>query len=316
MSPRDAVDDLMDRFGARLEEADHRADRGRRPRRVRRLVIAGAGLAAAGSVAVLAIGPIGGDTRLDVVGEARAALAPEGTILHMKIAYGRLGEPDDPSSKEIRESWSATDPLRWKFTQVTPYVIWKDGKSRSSGRYQTEEFAFAGGTMSDFNQRQNTLTTMAGYDPSGPESAPLTWPGMPAGKDPAAALRSLLASGGIRSAGETTLGGRAVLRLRGMSAAQEARGIPAMPVEYDVDRRTFAPVRMVITMPAGDASGSEKRSSAVVWFRAFERLPMTPANEALLTVRPAADTKISRFKLPAKGEPCEKRSRYDNFCIA
>ena len=82
------------------------------------------------------------------------------------------------------------------------------------------------------------------------------------------------------------LDGRRVLRLVG-EQAQRVPGtekFPAIKVEYLVDAGTFEPVRITyddVIVDRDKVVGSLRR---VVEFDVFERLPMTPSNEALLRI--------------------------------
>lgn len=293
MSQRDSVDDLIDTFGTHLQQADRRADRARRPVRLRRIALAGGGLAVAGSAAALVIG-IGGGSKLDVVSQAQAALAPEGKIVHMKVAYGRLGKPDDPATfKEVREVWIAANPVRWRYDQTV--AQWKyDHKGRNghpTGRYTTDQFAYVNGTQTTYTANSNVLATTSGPKVTGWASTPPMWPGMPKGQDPVAGLRAMLVSGKLTSDGRTNLYGREVLRLHGRTDADDRQGTPSFPVEYDVDPTTFVPVRMVVTA-TGMGMDSNPNPAYVIWFRTFEQLPVTPQTEDLLVVHAPAGARV------------------------
>ncbi|MDQ8043501.1 MAG: hypothetical protein AAGC46_02745 [Solirubrobacteraceae bacterium] len=301
MTQRDPFDDLADRFGDHLHRAEtrHDGETRRRPVRLRRIALAGGGLAVAGTAAALVIG-IGGGSSLDVVSQARAALSPEGVIVHMQIAYGKLGQPDDPATnREVREVWTATNPIRWRFDQTVAQWSYDHGgkNGHPTGRYTTDQFAYADGKQTNYTANENTLQVVSGSSIEKYSTVPPAWPGMPEGQDPVQALRTMLASGTLTSTGRATLYGRSVLKLHGRTKANRTVGMPSFPVEYDVDPSTFEPVRMVITATGMGPGDGKVDPVYVVWFRTVERLPDTARNAGLLTVHAPAGAKVRPEKV-------------------
>ena len=91
------------------------------------------------------------------------------------------------------------------------------------------------------------------------------------GLDPVAAIRRLLAQGKLKHDGSTTFNGRKVERLVGSDEVQ---------VEYLVDARTYAPVRLATSATKNGRPVNHYR----ITFELYEVLPLTPANEALLRI--------------------------------
>ena len=91
------------------------------------------------------------------------------------------------------------------------------------------------------------------------------------GLDPVPAIRRLLAQGKLEHDGSTTFNGRKVERLVGSDEVQ---------VEYLVDARTYAPVRLATSATKIGRPVNHYR----ITFELYEVLPLTPANEALLRI--------------------------------
>ncbi len=244
-------------------------------------------------VALLAVSTVvglGQRSSPDVVAEARAALGSSGEIIHVvsRMSYTSTGVPElDPPilrDEEGRplgrvsdrsERWTALDPLR----ERTRYTVVPEG----GGAPHTMDITYADGIMrveqSWMKELQTNKLAEEKYESVRGELSP----GRP-GPDPVAGVRALLAGGELTAAGEQTLDGRRVLRLVGEEAhyGEGAGHSGSTKVEYLVDAFTFVPVRITyddVVVDRGRTVGSLRR---VVTFEAFERLPATPANEALL----------------------------------
>ena len=252
-------------------------------------------------VALLAVAVVAGLAQRsspDVVAEARAALGTSGEIIHVVTRTERSGLAVKGSGDQIwvddhgrplgrfsnrTERWAAIDPLRERsrFTIVP----------ERGGTPHTIDFTYADGVT----QIKQSWTDKVQSDPvSGAEYAEQRGRINPAepGPDPVAGIRELLASGDLKAAGETTLEGRRVLRL----VAQEPQrnttpkgDSPATRIEYLVDASTYVPVRITqddrveIAGNEDDRDGSRRSFlRRVTTFETFERLPLTPENEALL----------------------------------
>jgi hypothetical protein len=281
----DPLDRYLDAFGARLEAAATAKPRRRNP--LRRAALIGGPVAALALTAVLLLLP-GGTTphRFDVVAEARAALAPHrGQLTHLVVrqhiasADGSAGHAFPPFTLE---QWSATKPVRWRVTYAMPHVSTTHPGERV-------EVAYARGVEQEYYPKSNHIRRSRGVaEHPAPAVSPL-------GTDPVAALRSLLAHGGVRDAGTARIGDRDVRRLVGTLAhrltTNKGQRTVKAAVEYDVDPATSAPVRARIQLafrPHGARS-----LWAVFDFKAFERLPLTPESEKLLTVQPGPGVSIT-----------------------
>ncbi|MBE2314894.1 hypothetical protein DVA67_002815 [Solirubrobacter sp. CPCC 204708] len=244
------LDAYLERFGAQV--------RGAKPPRRRGQLAAGTLLVVAVAVlgAVLALGPGGGTQPVDAVAAARRALDPRGVILHMRI---RTDAPPGVSGiqQAYQETWTAQAPERWRLKQW-----WVGGPAQ-------EQAAYAGGELSWL--RAGTLTVRQGYKDDTPQSR---LPNMlTQGAEPDTDLRGMLASGAVQDRGEVQSGGRTVRRL-----VRTSRHVDTV---IDVDPATFAPVGGSTTTKFGNR-GPAMTSTFVV--EAFERLPITPQNEARLRI--------------------------------
>lgn len=280
----DPLDRYMDAFGDRLRHAATATTTRRRPRV---LLLAGPIAAAAAAITALLLLLPGGSTtrRLDVVAEARAALAPQdGEITHL-VYVSDIASGDRHATATIprvtTEQWSAAHPARWRATWVQPPNVTPHGGERI-------EIAFARGTEREYHRQANRLRVIRGLRGS---QVPRVYP---LGADPVATLRALLASGRVRDAGETTIGGRAVHRLVGTRARSFGQRRVTTSVEYDVDPATFAPVRAKIELPA---PATAHRIFSVLDFRTFERLPLNAANAKLLTIQPRPGAKVRTIRV-------------------
>jgi hypothetical protein len=266
--------------------ARRRGGRGGAGRRRRPLVPAIVAMAAV----ALVVGLQQRSTSPDVVAEARAALGTSAEVIHtvtrMEFTGTGIAELDPPILRdadgrrlgrmsERSERWTALDPLR----ERTRYTIAPEGGAAP----HTMDITYADGVMrikqSWMDELQTDQLSEEKYESMRGEFSP----GRP-GPDPVAGVRALLAGGELTTAGEQTLDGRRVLRLVGEEPhyGKEAEGSGATKVEYLVDASTFVPVRITyddVIVDRGRTVGSIGR---VVTFETFERLPATPANEALL----------------------------------
>jgi hypothetical protein len=287
MTP-DPLDRYLDDFGRTLEDAARkRPRRARRPRRLP-LLAGSAALAAAAITAVLLLLP-GSTTprRLDVIAEARAALAPQAGELthlvvrqHAEVAPGARGVSVSAPPITI-EQWSATGPVRWRMTYINPPNAFPHPEERV-------EVAYADGVETSYNRARNALRRVTGL---GTHSAPAAYP---LGTDPIATLRSMLAHGRLRDAGPATIGGRAVRRLLGTRTRALGKQRFTGTVEYDIDPTTFAPVRAKLQPPFPLLGAN--RIYEVLDFRRFERLPLTAATSELLKIHPDPGAKVRTIR--------------------
>src|ERR1035441_5119255 len=111
----------MEDFGRQLQEAETRAARGKR-RRGR--IAAGTVVLAGIAVGTLMLTGPGGGGRLDIVAQAKAALAPAGQVMHlitpshMEMRGGSeaviVGPDTEENTPRLTEPWSPSQPTRWR----------------------------------------------------------------------------------------------------------------------------------------------------------------------------------------------------------
>jgi hypothetical protein len=100
----------------------------------------------------------------------------------------------------------------------------------------------------------------------------------------------MLASGKLRDVGEVTVAGRTVRRLFGEERTPQPKGGTFVRrVTYDVDPRTFAPLQGTLEFDLAHGTTFGVRFHV----DRYERLPLTPQNARLLTIRTNAHTKVT-----------------------
>jgi hypothetical protein len=236
---------------------------------------------------VLALsGTSGAGRHLDVLAQARAALAPDGQIVHMKITTS-LADSGGPRSTTT-EQWSATDPTRWRLVQVIPPAGSPGGTvgDEHGPIHGRQEFAYAGGAESDYIAERDTLDVVKGFSDAGPAGQVPSILGLPGG-DPASALRAALDAGTVTDEGERQVDGRTVRRLVSDSSADGFRRL----LTYDVDPDTFAPID-------GDVQFGPPRSGVPAIRMHFdvdtyERLPIDDDSAKLLRIATDSATKVT-----------------------
>ena len=290
-----ATDALLLQFGDDLIAAEERfsSRRKRQRRRGLRLGGAAAGLAAAGTVAVLVVGG-SAPRQIDVVAEARAALAPKPGILHIR---GVVTDESTSGGKSIRhvpgsfrqrwEQWRATDPSRWR---VKVY-----GSKRQVRRgdivlpaVEPSETAFAAGAESHYRPLERQLHTVTGFSARHGDRPMGVFSGRRGGS--LEQLRAMFERGQLDDRGPTSVGGRPARRLVGRS---NDRFGSTLTVDYAVDPSSFAPIR--VTTSVRTPGGRHGLGRGMVFrqridFEVFETLKATPANERLLRIEPAPGT--------------------------
>jgi hypothetical protein len=274
------LDRYLDDFGRTLRAAEAEA-RAKRPRRRLAWTVGAASAAAIAITIVLLALPSGGTTRLDVLAEARAALAPvDGAITH--LVYVSRPERGTAIPAVRTEQWSAAKPERWRYTWVQSRNVVRNGGKRI-------EVSYAHGTEMEYYPASNRLRVIKGLRG---QNRPTIYP---LGADPVATLRGMLDHGRLRDAGTATVGGREVRRLVGTRTRAFGKTRVTTTLEYDVDPATFAPVRARIELPI--PHGAE-RYFILLDVTTFERLPLNAANAKLLRVqpRPGARIRVTRVK--------------------
>jgi hypothetical protein len=290
-----AYERLLEDFGRALVAGAARHARMRRRRRH-----AGAGaLALVGiGVGAFVLAGIAPRTHLDELAQARAALAPPGQIVHLLTTThietrGRSG----PGATSTSQQWSASDPTRWRvaFSIPTPTSTPGGKPVRDLDGLVTGpmQIAYRDGTQELYSQQPNTLEITTGLRDDGSHAALQG----PLGVEPVATVRSLLAAGRLHSAGRGTVNGRAVRRLLG----KEPRGSnPPWPVEYDVDPRSDAPVRVRIEAPPAAQPAGIAVPVIVLDVDSYQRLPLDSSTVSLLKIQPVGDPTVYRRRAPRR----------------
>jgi hypothetical protein len=282
-------DRLLEDFGRALDVgAARRAD----TRRSRRRASAGALVLAGILAGALVLVGAGSHAQLDIVAQARAALAPAGQIVHLVTTEhietaGRSGGGTASTSQQ----WSASDPPRWRvaFSIPTPTTT---PRGRPVGNLDglvtgPMQISYGEGTEENYSQQPNTLEVTTGLRDDGSHAAPHG----PLGVEPVATVRALLAAGRLHDAGSGVVNGRAVRRLLG----EEPRGSnQPWPVEYDVDPRTDAPVRVRIEAARAAQPAGIGTPVIVLDVDSYQLLPLNSSTASLLTVQPTGNPTVHR----------------------
>ncbi len=279
----DRYDRYLDDFGARLQAAGSASPRRPRRRLALGTLITTAAVAVA-LVVVLSGSPAG--RPLDVVAEARAALAPRGEIVYLRITASSAIGPEGakPPPPSTTEQWTAADPPRWRLVQTIPRGRGNGTVSDGDGRriVGRQEFAYAAGRQSDFSVELNRLVVNTGYSDDGLAARP-----GPFGGDPATDLRAMLAERKVTDAGLVETGRGTVRRMVSQSAGP---GRPTRRFTYDVDPETFAPVRGVLRV---EFRPSPLILTSIFTIERYERLPLNAQTARLLTIDTNARTKVT-----------------------
>jgi hypothetical protein len=276
----------------------------RRRRRLARRMLALALPSLAVAVALFVVLGAGGG-RTDVIAAARAAVAPEGAIVHVRWRT-TIEQPDGRPVEMVMQGphgravglgsgpvdrWSASSTRRWREVER----LLPDRRRRMPGG--TREQAFAGGILTTRDWILTTRdywTSRARTQRVRPETHPLRRGAadralLTGTTDPLALVRQLLDSGEAREAGETTRGGRRLLRLVSEFPGRDLgrRGwMSGLRTTYLLDAESYAPVEVErVPLPAPGQRTPAGQIAGPTWrtvFEAYERLPLTAANERLL----------------------------------
>lgn len=280
----------LDDFGAQLVSAAAKPQRGRWLRRRRPLAVVLAATVAAG-VAIVLAAP--GERSFDPVAEARAALAPPGEIVYMKITSTHIAPgANSVPPPQTTEQWSALDPPRWRFVQHLPSSGSRVGSIVGrrfvplSGR---QELSYAHGVTRSYLGERDTLHVTRGYRDSDPGTRLPSVLGQGSG-DPSVDLRSMLLQGEVSDMGEQQLRGRTVRRFVIEQRRSSANDPPTVRrMVYDVDPRTFAPVEGRFSLTLG-RPGLPARITTRMHVDAYRRIPLTATTEKLLQIKSTPQT--------------------------
>jgi hypothetical protein len=316
--PDSHLKDYLDEYGRRLHAAAAAADGDgvgavaprRAPQRMIRWGASGLVAASVGAWLLFAATP---GERLDVVSEARAALAPPGEVVHM-IVTTSLADAAGTRSSTV-EQWSATDPSRWRLVQMLPPADAGMGVMQDSEGNVIEgrqEFAYANGEQRVYYAQRDVLEINQGFRLSDDG---------PAARFPAILgegaedLRAALDSGNVRDEGVHVVDGRTARRL----VSEKGDGVNLRRWIYDVDPETFAPIQAELEF-GGPFEGAE-RIRAQLRVDTFERIPLNDETAKLLTISTTPNTKVTvrtaeemreRERLAREG--CKTLSNGDENC--
>jgi hypothetical protein len=233
-------------------------------RRTSRPLIAAAACALAAIAGVLA-------TRRDespVVERAYAAITPHHAVVHYLVTTKVVPvRPHTIAFMERRaEAWISGTRSR---TMAWIHIHSAGGKVRT---FETEA-ARNGSNVIAYESFGNTVFRGS----VAPKAcATLTSCGLQS-IDPVATLRVLCRSGAVRYAGREALDGRTLDVLLG-----SGRGLAPGPMRVLLDPRTYLPVEIIQTF---DSPSGRPFLVATTTIHAYERLPMTEATAAMLTMR-------------------------------
>jgi hypothetical protein len=205
---------------------------------------------------------------VDAIAAVRKTLDPAGVVLYFRI---RTDIPGGGLKTSYAETWSAQDPQRWRLKS------WSTGGPK---HHRVTQASYGRGASRWLYEKKLTVTT--GYRD---HTAGTRLPSMfgQSSSDPDADLRAQLASGKFKDEGEQQSGGRTVRRL--------SRDDGVRKLVVDVDPATFIPLGGTMSLrPPGKPLTEAMTMTFTV--EAFERLPLTPETEKLLTFTVPRGTKV------------------------
>ena len=288
------LDELFDDFGGELSRSNARRTRTVTRRRRSAGLVAALGVGAAVAVAV-----VPGRAPVDVLAEARAALATGGDILHYRVEFdeahppGYVPPPDIARLKRCSapapDVWRTTSGrLRWRIRTHADPPCSRVGTWGAGGPVTgATDTTYANGTRTTWSRADGwaLVETDVSASQARVQTGSSGFFGEWSGDDPLEQLRTLVRTGGLKPAGTTRQGARTLQRLVGPRGTAP-RG--QQNVEYLVDAKTYAPVRVRF-----DIEHSRNRTPVryEIRFPIYERLPATDENLALTGVTIPADVK-------------------------
>jgi hypothetical protein len=252
-----------------------------------RLVAAGGGAVAVAVAAVWVVALGGAGDRLSFTEQAQAALAPDGKVVHAVLrsfAVRRPGYEGRRPAADTTETWSATDPARWRMVQH----LSKQGAGRYFGRL---EVAYAGGRQYSYLARCDTLTTTSNFDAADQQSASVL--PTPFGLDPLVQLSSMLANDQLRDTGTVTVGGRDARRLVGSISGPPVR----RDITYLIDEESYEPISATLTIGSAKVPPAQRFTYRYEIVR-YERLEETAETRRLLRIQTTDRTRRVYRRLP------------------
>ena len=208
---------------------------------------------------------------VDAIAAARAALSPQGEIVHMTVEIvptAKLQVVAGPT-----EQWYAADPQRWRVAFDIPTI----SRAHGSVAGTHMQVAYTPDRMRQYTSKTDTATIYRGFNSSA------TTPGL-AGGDPSTTLRDQLTKGDVHDDGVVTVGSKQVRRL--VSTSQQ--GKMTRRLEYYMDPATFAPVggRQTFDGPKGSHFQIDFKITG------YERIPLNAETAKLLQIHHTANTKF------------------------
>ena len=199
-----------------------------------------------------------------------------------------VGPEAEQNAPRVSDEWSASQPVRWRIASVVPIVT---AHGTFTGPVQ---LSYGDGTEELYVQPLNTLDIRTGVSERGPRTSLAEGP---LGAEPVPRIRSMLEAGQLREAGGGTVNGHAVERLVGAESQKGGSRRSAhapWPVEYDVDPKTFAPVRFTVEQVGASIPGNSGTPTDVIDVNAYEELPLNEATASLLSIRVSGSPTIHR----------------------
>jgi hypothetical protein len=263
------------------------------PRRLRRLALAGAGLACAGLAALAAIDVLDSDAPgPGVVDKAIAAVTRDDVVYHVLDRRRMSGSAVPPRSKGesiMTESWHTTDGRRHE-----KYFEDRDGRKGKllgefAGRRRPGKTS---GPALRYDAFQN-LIHESGFGTTGSRS-----PRIDPYSDPAGRLRELQKDGRLRVVGTEEVSGRTAYRL----VSGVTRGFQGsfVRVEFLVKSKTYLP----LAQRYSERLKSGKSFELSIRYLIYEQLPLNARTRGLLALDRHPGAKCS----PGAGEMRGKRS--------
>ncbi len=234
----------------------------RRPARAPRVAFAGAAVAGAGVVAALALIDVGGG-RLDVAQAILRATEPGSGVVHMSIVTERtVGSSTSTTSREI---WTAQDPRRMR-------TINRDPEGTLEGSLTTAP-------MRHLRWSSSQPTVIEQSAPANVERSE---------ESATQIIHRLIAEGHATVTGRTTYEGREAwqLDIHPQPAPGSFQGRQLPDPTLIVDAHTYAPLELSSRFVVEEEKGKPELAEQRERYTAYEELPATPQDEALLQLAP------------------------------
>jgi hypothetical protein len=255
-----------------------------RRRRSSMIPRASAGAAVAGAVAIAVIAIIGGSGTggVSVAAAIDRAITPGPGVLHMVIdSENILGGHVTTSTHE--EIWTAQNPRRQRI--LTTLTAGGETVEDEGALISTSPPRALSWSRDDANVIRENNSPVDQSDPT-----PVSW------------LHTAYAAGRLKVLGQESLNGRAVWRLSiqpdPSQPTQELGGAPIPPPTVLVDAHSFVPLENVV-YSAGTQNGRTVLETTKVRYLTYQELPAGSGNESLLTLASHPGAKVVAEAAPA-----------------